>query len=174
MRPFERQPDGSVALRLRSVEVQAIERLAKDMVDELGVPDDPGLVRLFPPAYPDDITYEHDYREMTRDDLERQKVAACQAVIRSIRGGMERRGRFTATLDPDTVRAWLGVMNDARLVLGTRLEITEDSYGLPLPPGHPQADLFNLYMYLGALEDALVQELLGEFGEVADPDDAMG
>lgn len=169
MGPFERQPDGSVVVLLRSVEAQAVRHIATDLVEELVDPADPGLRRLFPPAYEDDAAAERDYQLMTRDDLERRKAAACGTVLRTIDEGTDRRGRFTATLDPDAVGAWLGVLVDARLVLGTRLDVTEDMYQEPPRRDRPDAALFELYLYLGALEEALVETL-----SEAEPDEVAG
>ena len=40
-------------------------------------------------------------------------------------------------LTPDEVRAWLGVLNDTRLVFGTRLGVTEEER--ELDPADPEA-----------------------------------
>ena len=39
---------------------------------------------------------------------------------------MIHRGRYELTLDEEQALAWLSVVNDARLALGTRLDVTED------------------------------------------------
>lgn len=62
-------------------------------------------------------------------------------------------------LTPDDVAAWLGVLNDLRLVLGTRLEITEDEPDLD--PAHPDAAAYAVYYWLTYLQGELVEQLLG-------------
>ena len=56
----------------------------------------------------------------------------------------------------DDARAWLAFLADARLMLGTRLEVTEGDELVPTDdPEH------NLYLYLGYLQQSLVEELMG-------------
>ena len=56
----------------------------------------------------------------------------------------------------DDARAWLAFLADARLMLGTRLDVTEDDELIPTDdPEH------NLYLYLGYLQQSLVEELMG-------------
>ncbi|HEV2685541.1 MAG TPA: hypothetical protein VGW79_02770, partial [Actinomycetota bacterium] len=52
--PFMPRGDGSVDAKLSVEETQAILRVASDILDELGHVEDPGLRRLFPPAYEND------------------------------------------------------------------------------------------------------------------------
>jgi len=51
-------------------------------------------------------------------------------------------------------------MNDARLIIGTRLDVTEDMEPEPLPYDDPNAPQYNLYLMLGAMEWALVEALM--------------
>ena len=80
-----------------------------------------------------------------------------------------------ATIDADRVNeeqliAWLGALNDLRLVLGTRLEVTEEMYERPVPPDDPGAAQLGLYHYLGWLQDQVVQVLAAGL----DPDGLPG
>ena len=52
--PFMPRGDGSLDVKLSSEEAEAIRRVANDILDELKDTEDPGLRRLFPPAYKDD------------------------------------------------------------------------------------------------------------------------
>ena len=61
-------------------------------------------------------------------------------------------------LEPDDVQAWLAVLNDVRLVLGTRLEITEDDWDVT--PDDPRAGAYNVYAWLTHLQGDLVDQLL--------------
>lgn len=158
--PFERRRDGSVDVRLSEVEAGAVRRVAEEMIEALGEPAAEPLRRLFPPGYSEDPAREAEYAAMTREDLVEQKRAAARAVVGSIDAGATRRGRWSAVLPPETATAWLTVVNDARLVLGTKLDVTEEMDHNPLPADHPQAPERTLYLYLSALEEALVEELL--------------
>ena len=56
------------------------------------------------------------------------------------------------------MQAWLGVLNDTRLVLGTRLGVTEEEH--VLDPADPDAGAYALYQWLTMVQGDLVQELL--------------
>jgi hypothetical protein len=51
-------------------------------------------------------------------------------------------------------------LNALRLVLGTRLDVSEDEVG-PLDPSDPDAPAYALYELLGYLLDRTVQSLSG-------------
>ncbi len=158
--PFMPRGDGSLDVKLRSEEVEALRRVANDILDELKDTEDPGLRRLFPPAYKDDPDRNEEFEVLTRDDLLARKRNAAEAVLKSIDRGKTKRGTWSARLDEDVAQAWLALVNDARLILGTRLDVTEDMDHGPLPPDNPKALQHNLYVYLSAMEWALVEALM--------------
>ena len=53
-------------------------------------------------------------------------------------------------LDEEQVLAWLGAINDLRLVLGTRLEVTEELYDTGLPDDDPRAKSWKAQMEANA------------------------
>jgi len=57
------------------------------------------------------------------------------------------------------VRAWLSLCNALRLVLGTRLDITEETTEAALQAGDERSSAFALYGYLTWLVDAIVRAL---------------
>ena len=59
-------------------------------------------------------------------------------------------------LDRDEADAWLSWLNDIRLVLGTRLEVTEDTYDDSFDPDDPRAQLLGIYGWLGWLQESLI------------------
>jgi hypothetical protein len=65
-------------------------------------------------------------------------------------------------LDEDQLVAWMGAINDLRLVLGTRLEVTEELYEEGMSEGDPRMPSFVLYTYLGWLEEQVVEALASE------------
>lgn len=62
-------------------------------------------------------------------------------------------------LDEGQMVAWLGALNDLRLVLGTRLDVTEDLDPATLSEDDPRAPSLALYFYLGWLEEQVVAVL---------------
>jgi hypothetical protein len=60
-------------------------------------------------------------------------------------------------LSKDELEAWLGALNDLRLVLGTRLGVTEELYERELDPRHPHAHEHAVYAYLTWLQGHVVE-----------------
>jgi hypothetical protein len=85
------------------------------------------------------------------------KDAAAVALLDSLpRGGGQVR------LDDVTATAWVSALNDVRLALGVRLEITEDDTAPPGTddPDTAQAAMYSTYRWLSAVQDSLVSVLL--------------
>ena len=61
-------------------------------------------------------------------------------------------------LDADGGQRWIQVLNDLRLVLGTRLGITEEDGDLD--PAAPDFQQRSVYYWLTALQDSLVRALM--------------
>jgi hypothetical protein len=147
-------------------------RLSPDEVEVLrGLPDqlrsvlqqaepDPVTERLFPPAYrdPEDRERQAEYRRLMQEDLLAEKLANVGLVVGTLERGQQRQRRWTVELTEEEALAWLGVLNDLRLALGVRLDITEDFDGL-VAPDDPDAAAKHLLSYLGWLEEHLVQAL---------------
>ena len=95
--------------------------LLRELLAELEVlledPDDPSMRRLFPPAHADRES-EEQYRSLVRDQLVRGRAQVARRRC-ATRSGNE-------TLDLEEADEWLRALNDLRLVLGTRLDVTED------------------------------------------------
>jgi hypothetical protein len=144
-----RTRDGRFRVRLLRHERELLRRLP-DELRELLADDDPSLVRLFPPAYPEDERSDADYRSLVRSELLDGKLAAL------------RRLQATADaerLDETELGAWLGALESLRLVLGTQLDVTEETYGAPPNPRDPQAAQYALYAWLSWLQDEVVDAL---------------
>jgi hypothetical protein len=139
-------PDGSVTLRLSAPERDLLRGLPGQLraLLETGS-DDPTLRRLFPPAYADDEQAEAEYRGLMQADLLEKHREALTVLERT--ADRER-------LDAAEADAWLVALNDLRLVLGTRLDVTEDMYESEIDP--EDAEL-GVYLYLTWLEEQLVE-----------------
>jgi hypothetical protein len=119
---------------------------------ELLTSDDPALERLFPPAYlgADDAERNEEYRRLVRSDL----LASHQASLDVLEATAD-----ATALDEAQLSAWMGALNDLRLVLGTRLDVSEDMDEEPFAPDDPRASAFAVYRYLSELQWMVVEAL---------------
>ena len=114
------------------------------------ISEDPALARLFPDGYSDDEHASADFRRFTEQDLRAQKLAALTSVRDSL-SDWTGKSSITAQQAQD----WLKAINDLRLVLGTRLEIT-DEVETDFEADEPGIHLYNYLTYLqGTLIDCL-------------------
>jgi Domain of unknown function (DUF2017) len=146
-----RREDGTFVLKLTRAERSLLRTLPgqlRKLVDE----EDPSTRRLFPPAYRDDPEREAEYRRMVHRELVEGRRRALEVVEATT---------DARSLDQEQLAAWLGVLNDLRLVLGTRLDVTEDTSEEDFPPDDPRRAELVLYHYLGWLEAQAVDALAG-------------
>jgi hypothetical protein len=117
-------------------------------------PEDPVLARLFPDAYRDDGEAAGEFRRYTEMGLRDGKREAAQTII----DGLDAAGT-DVVLDEKQGQAWLRALNDVRLALGTRLDISEDWYeeAEGMDPRDPRAPLFAAYDWLTMLQESLVR-----------------
>ena len=121
-------------------------------------PADPALARLFPDGYTDDDAASADFRRYTQvglRDARRTRIATALATLAAGAPGRQ-------VLDAGAAQAWLGVLNDLRLVLGERLEVTEDLEGMlaAMPPDDPRRPALGVYDWLGWVQETLVRALV--------------
>jgi hypothetical protein len=177
---FEAVPGGGAAIALDEVEISILRSLAVQMLELIGPgdqpaeadadplaalftegpskpPEDPALARLFPNAY-EETEEAAEFRRFTENDLRTRKRDDALAMIRVLDSGGP-----VLKLTPDEARQWLGGLNDLRLTLGTRLEVTEDedSELYRLPDDDPRKPLVMAYLWLGGLQDSLIGALTG-------------
>jgi hypothetical protein len=147
---IERTPEGDFRLRLPEVEREVLRHLRAELAQLLdAAPDDPSLRRLFPPAYDDDAD-ETEYRRLMRDELLGGRRRALKVLEET--AGRDR-------LSADEAQAWLTALNDLRLVLGTRLDVSEGTFLDGLDPSDPRAPELALYAYLSWLQEQLVEAI---------------
>ena len=146
---IRRTRKGTFALDIPREERDALRLLPGQLRDLLAT-DDPALERLFPPAYPDDVQAQADFASLTHDDLRAGKLTSIEVMERTIDADR---------LDEEQLLAWLGSINDLRLVFGTRLGVTEETDERSFPAEDPRAFAFALYAYLGWLEEQAVEAL---------------
>jgi hypothetical protein len=149
-RRIERTRQGEIRLRLPRAERDLLRHLRAELGQLLdSAPDDPSLRRLFPPAY-DDEADEAEYRRLMHDDLTAGRRRALEVVEETAN-----RDRLSA----EEAEAWLTALNDLRLVLGTRLDVREDTLLDALDPHDPRAPDLSVYAYLSWLQEQLVEAL---------------
>ncbi len=140
---------GDYEVRLDTWERNLLRSLPGQLRDLLAT-DDPALERLYPPAYSDDEEKNAEYSRLMRADLTAGRLTSIDVMEQTI---------DSRRLDEEQMAAWLGALNDLRLVLGTRLEVTEEMYEEELPDDDPRAPAFALYAYLGVLQEQVVLAL---------------
>jgi Domain of unknown function (DUF2017) len=158
---FKRVGADRVRVRLAPDEVAILRGLPDQLRSVLGEGgDEPVNQRLFPPAYLDVADVEHDaeYHRLMHDDLVKEKLANLDVVTDSLARGSTSVRRWTVELTDEEATAWLGVLNDLRLALGVRLDITEDFDG-DVDDTDPRAPALRLLSYLGWLEEQLLSAL---------------
>ena len=146
---IKRTRDGSYAVSLEAWERDLLRTLPGQLRDLLAT-DDPALERLYPPAYVDDDERNDEYQRLMRGDLTNRRMTAIDVLESTI---------DATTLDEEQLTAWMGAVNDLRLVLGTRLDVTEDPLEDQVDEDDPRAPAFALYGYLGYLQETVVQAL---------------
>ncbi len=155
---IRRTRGGGFALRLPAAErelLRAVPAELRRLLTEGDPTADPALRRLFPPASLDDEGLRAEFERLTRDELLAGRLAAAETMART--ADAER-------LSEDELLAWLGTVNDVRLVLGTRLDVTEETSFedfAALPPDDERVRMYALYAYLTVLEDQMVEALAG-------------
>lgn len=110
-------PDGTFTLRMSDDEREMLSSLLPQL-RELITQRDSAAWRLFPNAYQDDQEKAAEYEEMVGAELRDKRLDSITIVEQTL---------DAVSLTEDQLNAWMGAVNDLRLVLGTRLDVTEES-----------------------------------------------
>jgi len=172
--------DGATQIDLPAEERDVLAALARDvatllepeMTDEASVdpleaavswsdepvaaPDDPAVQRLLPDAYAD-ADKAGEFRRLMDAELRTAKVEALRRVVQSAESA-----DGAIVISDEEVDSWLHAINDIRLVLGVRLDITEDDRPRRLRASDPRRPMLAAYDWLTWLQDAVLRGLLGE------------
>jgi hypothetical protein len=139
--------DGTLEVRLGAAERALLSEVADDLARNLDQPDDLSLQRLFPPGYSEDAVRDAGYQMMMGDELRQHHLDAVRSLAATT--GADR-------LDPAQAESWLRSINAVRLVLGTRLGVTDDQQTVHLRRGDPNLRSWVAYDFLSTLLDDLV------------------
>ncbi len=160
--PFHPLGDGTFQVTLPTETRHGLLTLA-EQIDQVQTTDGPELRRLFPTAYPDDPERDAGYQIFARDQLIEKRRDAVAVIRRTV---------DAETLTADELAAWMGILNDYRLVLGTMLDVSEDDDEIDLEA--PEAGAHILYHELGQLVGAMVEALTTTLPEPEDDTDVAG
>ncbi|MEU1038698.1 DUF2017 domain-containing protein [Streptomyces sp. NPDC005551] len=140
-------------------------------------PTDPVLQRLFPDAYSgpgveahspeqaeEQRAHSSEFRRFTENDLRAGKRDNALTVIRSL-DALTPAGDGGAVLELSAGQSeqWLRALNDLRLAIGARLDVVdeEDTDLLyRLPDEDPRKPMVLAYLWLGGLQETLVETLM--------------
>ncbi|AWK08869.1 DUF2017 domain-containing protein [Streptomyces spongiicola] len=142
-------------------------------------PSDPALARLFPDAYArpgagrgaDGAEGEDEelralsaeFRRFTENELRARKRDDVLAVVRGLDAlTVTGEGGAVLKLTAEDSLRWLGALNDLRLTIGTRLQVTDDDETgdlYRLPDSDPRKPMVMAYLWLGVLQETLVETL---------------
>jgi hypothetical protein len=154
MAPFFEKKGDRFSVRLGKHERNLLVELVRQSRTLLETEDpssDPAVARLFPAAYRDDPLRNLEYETGLGGAPRSGKLQALDTVERTA---------SARALSEEDFLTWLGVVNDLRLVLGTRIEVTEESTEEDFAAGGPR-DAYHVYQFLGWVQ----QEMLLALGE---------
>ena len=168
-RVFRRGEGSTLVVSLHEDEVVLLRALARDVREFVVAPRDSGPVseRLYPRAYldPTEETAEAGWQDQGHSDLVTSRLAALDTLTATLESPRQKkRGVVEVTLDADGEAQWLGVLNDARLIVGTAAGVTEDDVPADrgVDPQDPRFQLLRMYAWLTELQADLVDVLLGD------------
>jgi hypothetical protein len=176
--------DSLLVLRLHDREVEVLQWVFADLARLIGEGSGTDVVteRLFPRAYldPTEESAESQWQSLVRGDLVEARLSALSAVVLGLDAAAPAAGRDAmreVVLDDTRAEQWLGILNDARLALGTALDVTADTDVDALEPDDPRREGYVVYDWLthllGALLGSVSEPRVGE-GEGEDEADVDG
>jgi hypothetical protein len=145
-----RTRSGQYELRLSDEERELLRGLAPRMREVFADESDPVLERIFPVAYPEDEARQAEYRLLAQSELVDSHLATIATLEETV--DAER-------VDEEKLLAWMRALNQVRLVLGVRLEVTEEGDERPSSSNDPRAAAFAMYDYLTWLQGEIIEAL---------------
>jgi hypothetical protein len=144
-------------LKLNDAEATLLRDLVEQMRALVKEPDatDPVRTRLFPDAYEDEEDSAA-YRDMTGGDLSAVKLEALDRVAESLGQG----GPAKIKLGDEEAEAWIRVLTDMRLAIGTRLGVTESMMDLEPDPSDPSFAPLQTMHWLGWLQERILERMV--------------
>ena len=151
---FTPTESGEVRVELDEHEAGLMRQLLDEMrlLLDANVPkQDAVMGRLFPSAY-EEPADQKAYAALTEEELRKAKLEAVATVRKTVKG----EGAVSTTMLPQDAHAWLTLMNDVRLAIGTRLDVTEDAMASEIDPQSPDAPAYSVLHWLGWMQELLL------------------
>jgi hypothetical protein len=161
--PIRRRRDGRYAVKL-DPSVRAVLVTMSEQLSPIIGPDEPMTRRLFPPAYPGEGEQgkEVEYRTLVDNALVNHHREAFAVMAATAQADI---------LTEPELNAWLSAVGSLRLVLGTRLDVSED---MEAPdPEEPTAPEYALYELLGQLQYLMIDVLAAGLPDEGRPEGAL-
>jgi Domain of unknown function (DUF2017) len=150
---IRRHRRGHVLIELDEHERRVLGELVDQLRTLLMSGTEPSLRRLFPTAYPDDTAHEREFQALVHNSLLEHRLRTLE-MFEGTLGNTQ--------VSVEELGAWMGALNDLRLVLGTSMDVSEDD--APFDPGAEDAFAQAVYHFLGALLEQVVEVLSGTLG----------
>ena len=135
--------------------LRTLPELLRTLLTDGDAAADPALRRLFPPPTLDDQEINTEFERLMREDLLAERLGSLETMERTLEADR---------LSEDELVAWLAAINDLRLVIGVRLDVTEETTVADfasLADDDPRVGMYATYSYLTFLEDHVVTALAG-------------
>lgn len=154
--------DDLIHLRMARIEAAQLLQLVEDFRNLIGGRDrsDPAVARLTPDAYPEDPSASQTFSDATRDDLLDRRAVDAEVVRTALiplgtdigmLAGAQAAAEHDIPLRADDLESWIRTLAALRLVVATRLDITdEDSQDADDPR-------YGIYDWLGYRLEVIVQ-----------------
>jgi hypothetical protein len=156
--PVRREGDGFV-LEVDAEDRTTLVGLVGQLRDEIAADGrSEHLRRLFPAAYHDHAEHEAEYQRLVHEDLASTRLASLDTVGEVL--GRDP-GSDELALGEGDLDALMRALNDLRLVIGTLLDVSEDTDAEDIGPEDPDFGHFQLYGYLGWLLEGIVRARMG-------------
>ena len=117
---FKAKNDG-ISVRLDENLRALLTQVTEELREVLLVDEGEQLTRLYPPAYPDDEELQSDFRDMVHDQLLMARLDGIDQLQASVND---------ETISIELADTWMNIINQARLVLGTQLDVGEEEHDI--------------------------------------------
>ncbi len=148
--PVTANDDGTYTINLQVHERETMLDLVSQLETVLSSgPDDERLRRLYPTAYNENPEHDAEYQGFMRDELTQSRTASIATVREMLRSD--------SPVSENQLGAFMMVLNNLRLILGTLLDVNEDDD--EPDETDPLYGQWQLYGYLGWLLEWVISSL---------------